>query len=139
MQEVCIPLIEVEHKKNPGSRGDTRSTSVPVQVAGKHHKITTPTHRFKLIQTEAVSDRMRPVTMTVAVYDGGEPVTNVETVTMDSTSTDLDALTKVVMLTLKQGQYDKRRVYHLILRRTDDGKEIACEEVTIDRAISDEF
>lgn len=139
LQEVCIPLIEVEHKKNPGSRGDTRSTSVPVQVAGKHHKITTPTHRFKLIQTEAVSDRMRPVTMTVAVYDGGEPVTNVETVTMDSTSTDLDALTKVVMLTLKQGQYDKRRVYHLILRRTDDGKEIACEEVTIDRAISDEF
>ena len=61
-----------------------------MQVLGSNHKITTPVYRFELIQTEAVSERRKPITLRAAVYDGAEPVTSVETVTFDSTSDSIE-------------------------------------------------
>ena len=37
----------------------TRTKQVSVSVLGSNHKITTHTHRFKLIQMEPVSDRSK--------------------------------------------------------------------------------
>ena len=58
--------------------------AVTVHVLGNNHKITTSRHRFEMIQMEPVSDRVKAVTLKVAVYEGDEPVTNIETVTFDS-------------------------------------------------------
>ena len=47
---------------------------------------------------EPVSERVTPITLKVAVYERDEPVTNVETVTFDSTSGNIDERKKWVPL-----------------------------------------
>jgi hypothetical protein len=59
-------------------------------VLGSNFKVTTNRHRFQLIQTEPVGERVKPLTLKVGIYDGDDPVTNVETVTFDSTSPDMN-------------------------------------------------
>ena len=79
-----------------------------MQRARHQHKITTNRHRFQLIQMEPVSERVKPITLKVAIYEGEEPVTNVETVTFDSTSDNMDERKKSVSLVLEDRHYDKK-------------------------------
>ena len=117
----------------------TRSKQATVHVLGSGHKITTARHRFELIQMEAVGDRVKPITLKVAVFEGDEPVTNVETVTFDSTSGNMDDRKKWVSLVLRDRQYDKKTQYRLVLREADTGIEQQSVEVIIDRAFTDDF
>ncbi len=139
LQEIVVPVITVKHVKDKKSREKTKARSVRVQVLGAKHKITAPKHRFQLIQMEPVSDRARPVTLKVAVYDGGEPVTSIETVTFESQSDSIDERQKAVILTLQDRQFDKKTPYRLVLRDGDTGVEHLGVEVTIDRAFTDDF
>ena len=139
LQEIVVPVIQVKHLKDKGRREKTRSRHVAVQVLGTAHKITTPRHRFNLLQMEPVSERTKAVTLKVAVYEGREPVTTIESVTFDSTSSNLDERQKSVILTLGDRPYDKRTPYRLVLRDADTGIEQVSLDVIIDRAINDDF
>jgi hypothetical protein len=108
-------------------------------VLGSKFKVTTNRHRFKLIQTRAVSERVKPITLKVAIYEGEQPVTNVETLTFDSASSDMNEWQKTVNLTLENRAYDKQTVYQLVLRDAETGVDEACFDVTIDLAISNDF
>ena len=110
-----------------------------VQVLGTSHRITTAFCRFQLIQMEPVSERVKPVTLKVAVYEGEEPVTDVHAVTFDSASGNLDERKKWVSLVLKDRPYSKKTPYRLVLRDADTGIEQQSVEVTIDRAFTDDF
>ena len=57
---------------------------------------------------EPVSDRVKPITLKVAVYEGEEPVTNIETVTFDSASDNMDDRKKWVDLVLEDGSTTRR-------------------------------
>ncbi|HNY87630.1 MAG TPA: BREX-1 system phosphatase PglZ type A, partial [Candidatus Hydrogenedentes bacterium] len=109
-----------------------------VQVLGNTHKITTNQHRFELLQTEKVGDRIKPVTLKIAVYEGSQPVTNIETVTFDSASDKMDDRRKSVRLVLQDREYNKKTAYRLVLRDVDD-IERSSVPVVIDRAFSDDF
>jgi uncharacterized protein (TIGR02687 family) len=139
LQEIVVPVITVRHKKDKGTRGETKVKSVTVHVLGTTHKITTNRHRFELIQTEPVSDRVKAVTLKVAVYEGDQPVTNVETVTFESASDKMDERKKWVHLVLQDQPYDKRTAYRLVLRDAETGIEQQSVPVVIDRAFSDDF
>ena len=139
LQEVVVPVIVVKHRKDKGSRDETRITTVTVHILGTRHKITTSRHRFELIQMEPVSERVKAITLKVAVHEGSEPVTNVETVTFDSTSGNMDERKKWVQLVLKDRQYDKKTPYRLVLRDTETDVEHQSVDVTIDRAFGDDF
>jgi hypothetical protein len=73
------------------------------------------------------------------VYDGDQPVTNIETLTFDSASTDMNEWKKSVSLTLQSRAYDKRSRYQLILRHADSGVDEARIDVTIDLAFGNDF
>jgi hypothetical protein len=88
---------------------------------------------------EAVSERVKPVTLRVAVYDGEEPVTDIQTVKFDSTSGNLDDRKKWISLVLKDRQYDKKIRYRLVLHDVETGIEQQSVEVIIDRAFTDDF
>ena len=140
LQEIVVPVIKVKHLKDKGRREKTRSRHVAVQVLGTTHKITTPRHRFNLLQMEPVSERVKAVTLKIAVYEGDEAVTTIESVTFDSTSSNLDERQKSVILTLGDRPYDKHTPYRLVLR--DAGTGIEHQEsinIIIDRAITDDF
>ena len=139
LQEIVVPVIKVKHIKDKGSREKTQSTHVAVQVLGTTHKITAPKHRFNLLQMEPVAERAKAVTLKIAVYEGDEPVTSIESVTFDSRSSNLNERQKSVILTLQDRPYDKRTPYRLVLRDAATGIEQASLAVIIDRAIIDDF
>lgn len=138
-QEIVIPVITVRHKKDKGNRGETKIRLVEVQVLGSSHRITTAQHRFALLQMEPVSDRVKPITLRVAVYEGEEPVTDLQTVKFDSRSGHLEERKQWVSLVLKDRLYDKKAPYRLVLRDADTGIEQQSVEVTINRAFTDDF
>jgi uncharacterized protein (TIGR02687 family) len=138
LQEVVVPVVTVRHVKGKGKQ-DTATKSVGVQVLGVNHRITTPKYRFLLLQTESVSDRVKGVTLKVAIYQAHEPVTNIEKVTFDSTSENMDERTKQVVLVLEDRQYDKKTKYTLRLRDAETDIEQQSVDVIIDRAFNDDF
>lgn len=137
-QEIVVPVLTVKHVRGKSAQ-DTKTKPVPVQVLGSNHRITTAKHRFELIQMEAVGERVKPVTLKVAVYEGDEPVTNVETVTFDSPSGNLDERKKWVSLVLQDRPYSKKTLYRLVLRDADTGVEQQAVDIVIDRAFTDDF
>ena len=138
LQEVVVPIILVKEAR--GKRLATSKTKqVAIHVLGTNHKITTPRHRFELLQTEAVSDRVKAITLKAAIYDEDVAVTNIETVTFDSASDNMNERKKWVSFVLLDRPYDKRRPYRLVLREAESGIEQQSVEVTIDRAFTDDF
>jgi len=139
LQEIVVPVITVRHRKDRGVRGETTVQPVTVHVLGTGHKITAPRHRFALLQMEPVRERVTPITLKVAVYERDEAVTNVETITFDSASGNMDERKKWVSLVLRDRPYDKTTRYRLGLRHADTGIEQSSVDVIIDRALTDDF
>ena len=137
-QEVIIPVVTVTHLRGKDKEA-SRAEKVSLQVLGNNHKITTPTYRFEIIQTEAVGQRRKPITIHGAVYEGSRPVTSVETLTFDSTSDSMDERRKSLRLELQGGTFDKTTPYKLILRDAETDAEVQSIPVVIDRSFDDDF
>ncbi|HUY36842.1 MAG TPA: BREX-1 system phosphatase PglZ type A [Pirellulales bacterium] len=137
-QEIVVPVITVKHIRGKSAQ-DTKTKHVTVQVLGGNHRITSAYCRFQLIQMEPTSERVKPITLKVAVYDGDDAVTDTQTVKFDNASGNLDERKKWVSLTLKDRQYDKKTPYRLVLRDAETGIEQQSVEVMIDRAFTDDF
>jgi uncharacterized protein (TIGR02687 family) len=138
-QEIVVPVITVKHLKDKAPREKTKTSKVAVNVLGAKHLITTGRHRFQLLQMEPVGERVKGITLKAAVYEGDEPVTNTKLITFDSPSKNMDDRQKNVFLVLKDRPYDKKTRYRLILRDADTDIEQVSVDVTIDRAIADDF
>lgn len=138
-QEVIVPVITVRQAKSKKDRASTKTTQVAISVLGSKHKITTHAHRFKLVQMEPVSDRAKALTVKVAIYDGDSPVSSIETLTFASESSNLDDRQQSVMLTLLDQQFEKTQRYRFVAKDASTDFEILSQDVTIDRAIADDF
>jgi uncharacterized protein (TIGR02687 family) len=138
-QEVCVPVVTVRHRKDEKTRERTKEKDVTVHLLGTKHRITTPRHRFEFIQMEPVSERVKPVTYKVAVYEGNEPVTNIEKITFDSTSDNMEDRKRSVTLVLQDRKYNKQTKYRLVLRDAETDVERQSVDVIIDRAFTDDF
>jgi uncharacterized protein (TIGR02687 family) len=137
-QEVVVPLVTVTQLRGKQVEG-SRVEKVSVHVLGSNHKVTTPKHRFELIQTEAVGERRKPITLRAAIYDGAQPVSSVETITCDSTSEKVQDRKRTILLELKTGTYDKTKLYRLLLRDAESDAETQSVPVVIDRSFDDDF
>ncbi len=137
-QEVMIPVVTVSQLRGK-EKVRSKVEKVSVQLLGAKHKITTPKYRFEFIQTEAVSDRRKPLTLRAAVFEGDQPVTSVETVTFDSTSDNIDERKKSIRLELRTGTFDKNTPYRLVLRDVETDAEVQAVAVIIDRSFDDDF
>ena len=137
-QEIVVPVVTVKHVRGKSASG-TRPKSVTIQVLGSHHRITSAYYRVELMQLEAVNERVKPITLKVAIYEGDEAVTDLQSVTFESRSVNLDERKKWVRLVLKERQYDKKIPYRLVLRDAATGIEQQSVDVIIDRAFTDDF
>lgn len=137
-QEIVVPVIQVTQLKGK-SAIKTRTRHVGISVLGSSLKITTSRYRFRLIQTEAVSERIKPLKAKVAIYEGDEPVTNVETVSFESESSDMNDWRQEVWLTLASQGFDKKKSFQLIVRNAETDVEEARMDVTIDLAFDNDF
>lgn len=139
LQEIVVPMVTVRHRKSGKSAEETKTKKVTVRFLDANVKITTPKYRFELLQMEPVSERVKPATLKVAVFEAEEPVTNIETVTFDSPSSNLDERKKSVVLVLRDRQYNKKNKYRLVLRDAETDIEQQSVDVIIDRAFTDDF
>ena len=137
-QEIVVPVVTVKHIRGKSAQ-ETKTKSVMVQVLGSNHRITSAYCRFQLIQMEAVGERVKPITLRVAVYEGEQAVTDIQTVKFDNSSGNLDERKKWIALVLKDQQYNKKILYRLVLRDAETGIEQQSVEVIIDRAFTDDF
>ena len=137
-QEIVVPVVIVRQVKGKG-KDKTKIKYASISVLNGPFKITTNRHRFKFIQTEAVSNRIKPVTLQVAIYEGDQAITNVETVTFESSSNDMEERTKWVNLSLMGGDYNKSHPYQLVLKNTETQIEESRFDVTIDLAFTNDF
>ncbi len=137
-QEVVVPLITVKQLRGE-SAAKSKVEKVSVQLLGTKHRITTPAHRFELIQTDAVSERRLPLTLRIAVYEGSQAVTSIETLVFDSTSDVIGERQKTVRLKLQSGEFDKAKPYRLVLRDAETDTEVQSVPVIIDRSFDDDF
>lgn len=137
-QEIIVPVITIKQLKGKSAQ-ESKTKYATIQVLGTNHRITTAQHRFQLIQMEAVGERIKPALLKIALYEGETPITNVQTIKFDSSSGNLDDRKQWVTLVLTDRHYNKKNVYHLILRDADTGVEQQRSEVIIDRAFTDDF
>ena len=107
LQEIVVPVITV---KQPAAAvlEKTRTRQVSVQVLGSTHKITTHAASLPAGPDGTGQRSSEAAKLKVAMYEGDEPVTSIESVTFDSTSGESRRATKGVILTLQDRHYDKR-------------------------------
>ena len=79
------------------------------------------------------------ITLRAAVYDGGQAVTSIVTITFDSTSDIMEERKKSIRLELRTGTYDKTTPYRLVLRDIESDAEVQSMPVVIDRSFDDDF
>jgi hypothetical protein len=137
LQEVVIPVVTVSEMKGKHlEKSEVRQ--VGVSLLGTYKKLVTNRPIYKFIQTDPVSDRMKPITLKVSLRDKNELISNEETVTFDSSSSSVDERQKSVKLTLKTGSYDNKKEYYLVMRHTDD-TEYDRIPIIIDIAFANDF
>ena len=134
LQEIVVPIVTVK-----GLRGIEKPTKVNVSLLGTVKKLVNNTQRFEFIQTEAVSEKVIPVTMSVSLRDGEQLISNEVNLTFDSASEQMNDRKKSASLMLKAGNYDKKKEYYLVLRDIADKTEIDRIPLTIDLSFANEF
>ena len=134
-QEVVVPVIVVQESDTE----KTKTKLVEVSLLGSSNKVVTNKQRFEFIQTEAVSERVLPVTLVFTIRDGDKPISDELAITFDSTSPMMDERKRSVMLTLAAGTYDRTKDYFLVARDAKTKAEAWRAPLRIDLAFSNDF
>lgn len=137
-QEVVMPLLSVGVSESD----QAKTKYVSVSLLGTANKVVTNTQRFEFIQTDAVSERVLPRTVQVALRDaqeGDKAISDVQSMTFDSTSQLLDERKRSVYLTVLAGAHDPSRHYDLVMRDASTNIELLRLPIKIDLAFGNDF
>lgn len=137
-QEVVVPVLTVNQLR--GAKAERRTKRKVEVISPKSTlKMVNNIQRFDLMQTEAVSDQVLPISIAVAIYDGDTAVSSEEVVTFDSTSDSMTERVKQVRLSLSGTDFDRHKDYFMVLKDKDLSTEIERYRVVIDLAFTDDF
>ncbi|MDY5505280.1 MAG: BREX-1 system phosphatase PglZ type A, partial [Schaalia hyovaginalis] len=106
LQEIVVPVIAVNKKR----RSDVRS--VAVDLMPETDKITTGQLAVKLVQREAVTDKIQPLRVRLGLYIGDALISDQPVLTFDSTSENQHDRYQSAILYLTQDadEYNRRGV-----------------------------
>lgn len=137
-QEVVVPVITVRVSEAESAK----TKYVSVSLLGAVNKVVTNTQRFEFIQTDAVSERVLARSVVVSLRDGSDndkPISNVQSITFDSTSQLLDERKRSVLLTVLAGAHDPHKHYDLVMRDAVSNVEVLRLPVKVDLAFGNDF
>ena len=137
-QEVVVPVITVRVSEAESAK----TKYVSVSLLGTTNKVVTNTQRFEFIQTDAVSERVLARSVVVSlrdVSDNDKPISNVQSITFDSTSQLLDERKRSVMLTVLAGAHDPHKRYDLVMRDAVTNIEVLRLPIKVDLAFGNDF
>lgn len=138
LQEIVVPVMTVKELSGQAKEKSV-IRKVEVSLLGALHKVVNNVQRFDFIQTDAVSERILPRTLSVSLRDGDELISNEVLLTFDSRSSSMDDRKKSARIMVKAGQYDKKREYALVLRDAETKIEYLRIPMTIDLTFINDF
>lgn len=138
LQEIAIPVITVTQVRGK-EKESTRKSTVGIQILGNQHRATTEKYRAQLLQLDAVSERVDPITVKIAIYDDDTLVSDIKVITFDSSSDVLAERQKDAILTLQNRTYDHNKNYRLAVRDVDTNIEICAVNIKINRSFISDF
>ncbi len=138
LQEITIPLVTIRELEGKSAEKLT-VRKVGVTLLGSSRRVVNNMQKFEFIQTEKVSERNLPVTISVSLRDGEALISNEVTLTFNSESDNMDERKRVAKIVLKKGAYDKKKEYHLVVRDVETEIELERFTFSIDLAITNDF
>lgn len=137
-QEIVVPVLTVNQLR--GEKAERRTKRKVGVISPKSVlKMVNSIQRFDLMQTEAVSEQVLPVTVAVAIYEGDQMISSEEVVTFDCATDSMSERLKQVRLSLSGSNFDRKKDYFLVIRDKDLNTELERYRVTIDLAFTDDF
>nr|WP_199344250.1 BREX-1 system phosphatase PglZ type A [Mycobacteroides chelonae] len=138
LQEIVVPVISVNKKR----KSDIRP--VEVDLMPETDKITTGQLAVKLLQREAVTDKIQPRQVRLGIYAGDTPISDQPVLTFDSSSSDQRERYQSVTLYLTQDADDvNNRSVELRLEdripNTNQWKTFSKANYTIKRSFMTDF
>ena len=137
-QEIVVPVVTVNQLRGEKAEKRTRR-KVGVISPKSTLKMVNNIQSFDLMQTEAVSEQLLPVTVSVGIYEGDKLISSEEVITFDAATEVMSERVKKVRLSLAGTGFDRREDYFLVLRDKDYATELERYRVTIDLAFTDDF
>lgn len=137
-QEVVVPVLSVGVSESD----HVKTKYVSVSMLGTVNKVVTNTQRFEFIQTDAASDRVLARSVVVSLrdaQDGDKPISDVQSITFDSTSQLLDERKRSVFLTVLAGAHDPHKRYDLVMRDAVSNIEVLRLPIKVDLAFGNDF
>lgn len=137
-QEVVVPVITVGVSESDHAK----TKYVNVSLLGAVNKVVTNTQRFEFIQTDAVSERVLPRSVLVSLRDAQDcdkPISDVQSITFDSTSQLLDERKRSIFLTVQAGAHDPHKRYDLVMRDAVSNIEVLRLPIKVDLAFGNDF
>lgn len=138
LQEIVVPVMIVRELTGQAKEKSV-IRRVDVSMLGALHKVVNNVQRFEFIQTDSVSERVLPRTLSVSLRAGEELISNEVNLTFDSQSSSMDDRKKSARIMVKAGQYDKKRQYALVLRDVETKIEYLRIPITIDLTFINDF
>jgi len=135
LQEIVVPLIKVktENRKK-------EVENVEVELITLNRKITNLIVYLDFIQTEKVSDQLRPVK--VSVYfesESGEKISDREIIVADRKESAVDKRQFKEKFIFRNQKYSKDEKYYLVMKDMSTDMEVARHEFIIDIAFANDF
>lgn len=137
-QEVVVPVIAVGVSESDNAK----TKYVTVSLLGTVNKVVTNSQRFEFIQTDSVSERVLPRSVLVSLrdaQDGDKPISDVQSITFDSTSQLLDERKRSVFLTVLAGAHDPTKRYDLVMRDASSNIEVLRMPIKVDLTFGNDF
>lgn len=138
LQEIVVPVIHVKLLRGQ-SAIDFTSEKVGVNILGSSIKVVNNIQYFEFIQTNSISDLIKPRTLLISLREDDKLISNEVTATFDTQSTELADLKKKVKIIVQPGTYDKKKEYYLVLRDSETQIEYQRIPVKIHLTFEAEF
>jgi len=135
LQEIVVPLIKVktENKKNEVDH-------VGVELITLKRKLTNLIEYLDFMQTEEVSDQLRPVKVSVHFEsESGEKISDREIIVADRKDADVEKRKFREKFIFRNQKYSKDEKYYLVMKDMKTDMEVARHEFIIDIAFANDF
>lgn len=134
LQELVVPVVEYHHLRNASKeyqRNKKKYDTKPVSLSllSSNRKISNMIISLSFYQTEAVCENREKATYQIFFTDdSGLPISDVQKIIADKTSTDPAERTFRCTFNLKSLRYDKKATYYLVIA-DEQGLQMPLREV----------
>lgn len=119
LQEIVVPLLAIRNKR-ADQRGAKASKKVDVLLTSNTRRITNSIFNLSFFQNERVQDKIIPRNVIVYFEDEeGNILSNEETIIADLITENPEERMFSIQFALKNIQYDRSKMYYLVIRDTD--------------------